>query len=227
VAAVHSLLASRAAKEWSARRIGRRNRNALYRPVYIAHSVASFGGLLLYARSLPDKVLWEVRGGPAMCMQVCRLIALGLMARAAREVGIPRMLGIPGLQAWWRGEADVPAEPEAQGPAPDNQGILKANGPFRFSRHPLNFLGIPVLWPAPRMTRNLFVFNSLATLYLVLGSIHEERRLRRAYGEAYEAYRRSAPFLAGRPAAREACQIIPAPADARPGITLRCSGSRL
>jgi protein-S-isoprenylcysteine O-methyltransferase Ste14 len=47
----------------------------------------------------------------------------------------------------------------------------------------------------PRMTANRAVLVALVALYVVLGSMHEEYRLRVAYGAAYERYRRAVPFL--------------------------------
>jgi protein-S-isoprenylcysteine O-methyltransferase Ste14 len=42
---------------------------------------------------------------------------------------------------------------------------------------------------------NWAVLNGVATLYFVLGSVHEERRLRASYGQAYRAYQHSTvPF---------------------------------
>ncbi len=38
------------------------------------------------------------------------------------------------------------------------------------------------------MTTNFFAFNIAATAYLVLGSLHEESRLRRAYVHDYVDY---------------------------------------
>jgi len=35
----------------------------------------------------------------------------------------------------------------------------------------------------------------LVALFVVLGSMHEEYRMRAAYGDAYERYRRVVPFL--------------------------------
>jgi methanethiol S-methyltransferase len=61
-------------------------------------------------------------------------------------------------------------------------------------------LGFFVLFP--RMTVNRAILAALVTLYVVLGSMHEEYRLRAAYGAAYERYRRSVPFMVPRPPRR-------------------------
>ena len=38
------------------------------------------------------------------------------------------------------------------------------------------------------MTTSLLAFNTAATIYLVIGSLHEEARLKEAFGEQYDAY---------------------------------------
>jgi hypothetical protein len=51
------------------------------------------------------------------------------------------------------------------------------------------------------MTTNLLAFNAAATIYLVVGSLHEEARLRDAYGDDYDAYLNSGvPFYLPAPA---------------------------
>ncbi len=72
-------------------------------------------------------------------------------------------------------------------------------GAFRVTRHPGNLgaMGFFLLWP--RMTVNRATLAALVALYVVLGSMHEERRLRMAHGEAFERYRRMVPFLIPRP----------------------------
>ena len=120
------------------------------------------------------------------------------MYAAARQVGLPRISGLHSMAAWCRGDEHVPAEPEAQGPALDRP----ISGPFRFTRHPLNILSIRLLWLAPRISRNRLVFNCAATLYFLLGSLHEEARLRRTHPESYRKYQKQVRFLAGQPGNR-------------------------
>ncbi|MDP9412421.1 MAG: isoprenylcysteine carboxylmethyltransferase family protein, partial [Actinomycetota bacterium] len=81
-------------------------------------------------------------------------------------------------------------------------GEMERAGAFRFTRHPGNLgaMGFFLLWP--RMTVNRAALAALVALYVVLGSMHEERRLRLAYGEAFERYRRKVPFLIPRPPER-------------------------
>jgi hypothetical protein len=50
------------------------------------------------------------------------------------------------------------------------------------------------------MTTSLFAFNAAATIYLIVGSLHEEARLREAFGDEYEAYLHSGvPFYVPAP----------------------------
>jgi hypothetical protein len=113
---------------------------------------------------------------------------------AAKQVGLRRITGLESFLAWLAG-GPVPPEPEAQGPVLDERGKQHPAGPFAWSRHPLNFAPLPIFWLWPRMTTNLLAFNAAATIYLVVGSLHEEARLREEFGEDYDAYLKSGiPF---------------------------------
>ncbi len=174
-------------KKTIARRFGERNRNGLYRVFYLSQSVLGFGMLAAYIRQQPNRELYRVEGPAALLLHAIQAGAIVYATSAARQIGFRRILGLESFLAWL-GDGPVPAEPEAQGPALDAEGRRHALGPFAWSRHPLNFAPLPILWLWPRMTTNLLAFNMAATIYLIVGSIHEEARLRDAFGDDYEAY---------------------------------------
>ena len=184
---VHSALASRTAKRAAARTFGERNRNGLYRVLYIGQSLATFGLLAAYIRRQPSRELYRVEGPPAILLHAIQAGTLVYATSAAGQVGLHRITGLESFLAWL-GDGPVPPEPEAQGPALDEEGRHHAADPFAWSRHPLNFAPLPVFWLWPRMTTNLLAFNTAATIYLVVGSLHEEARLREAFGDDYDAY---------------------------------------
>lgn len=187
---VHSALASRAAKRVAVRQFGERNRNGLYRAFYIGQSLATFGLLAAYIRRQPSRELYRVGGPLALLLHAMQAGAIVYATDAAGQVGLRRITGIESLLAWL-GDGPVPPEPEAQGPALDTEGRRHGLGPFAWSRHPLNFAPLPIFWLWPRVTTSLLAFNIAATVYLVLGSLHEEARLQEAFGGTYDAYRNS------------------------------------
>jgi len=203
---VHSLLASRQAKEGATRLAGRRQRSGLYRGFFILQSFLTLGLLWNFTRPLPDRVIYHVRGFPAALMRLVQALGLAHAVYAAGQVGLLEISGMRSGLEWLQGRPDVQPEPEAQGPRLDSSGNLKATGPFRWSRHPLNFSPLLVFWFNPLMTVKFLVFNLVSTVYLILGSLHEESRLRAAYGQPYTRYQHSrVPFY------------LPAPAETRQG----------
>jgi protein-S-isoprenylcysteine O-methyltransferase Ste14 len=194
-AGLHSLLASAWAKRQAARWLGQRQRNGLYRGFFVAQAT-----LLLVAAAaafvrLPDRTLYRVGPPWSWLMHLAQVAGIGLMLAAGQVVGLARISGLGPLHAWLTG--DVPlAEPEAQGPPLAQDGELRLDGPFRFTRHPANWGPLPTVLLFPHMTVNRAVLAALSVAYLLLGSVHEERRLRAAYGDAYDRYRARVPFLA-------------------------------
>ncbi|QDT17094.1 methyltransferase family protein [Alienimonas californiensis] len=189
-AAVHSLLASRTVKRAVGRAVGERNRAGLYRVLFNGSAVAGAGLIAVVAVRAPGRELYHVRGPQAGALRVGQLGGTLFALAALRQVGVTRFLGLPSAAAWLAG-GPVPEPPEGQGPALDAVGLRRAAGPFAWSRHPLNLAPLPILWLNPRMTTNLAAFNAATTLYLVVGSLHEEARLREAYGDRYVAYQHS------------------------------------
>jgi len=198
-ALVHSVLASKQVKDLIRRVAGSRYRDGLYRFIFNAQSVVS---LLWAARRfsrLPDKDLYHARPPWSWLFRASQVASLGVLLSGVRVMGILRFAGLTPLRDLLTG-SDVRPAPEAQGPPVGSDDEMVRTGAFRFSRHPGNLGALGFFLFLPRMTANRAVLVALVALYVVLGSMHEEYRLRAAYTAAYERYRRVVPFLVpGRP----------------------------
>lgn len=193
-AVVHSLFASRTAKNAVSRVLGPKHRNALYRPFYLLQSVGTMLILVGFIRRQPGTLIVNARGLTSVPFRLAQLTGACWAVAAAREVHFAEILGIRPMLSLLRGDGQIAPEPEAQGPAFEERE-MRVRGPFRLSRHPLNLAPLPVMWFNPRLSTNLLAYNLVSTAYLVLGSINEERRLLARYGQAYRTYQRSTvPF---------------------------------
>lgn len=184
-ALVHSALASRRAKSVASGQFPQSPK--LYRVAYNAQAVLTFGALVWYVSRQPNVTVYRVRGAAAAAMRLGQLGGVAFAVAATRATGIARLAGLEAL--------DGGPEPAAQGPEADDAGELRVTGPFKLVRHPLNLAPLAPFWLAPHMTTRRLAFNIVATAYLIVGSVHEEARLRSRYGHAYARYQSSGvPF---------------------------------
>jgi protein-S-isoprenylcysteine O-methyltransferase Ste14 len=192
-AGVHSLLANRRVKARVHETIP--GSRVLYRLAYNIQAVSTFAVLVGLIAREPKITLYRVRGLAAALMRAGQFSGIIFAVMAARATGIAKLAGVELF------------EPAAQGPELGDNGQLLARGPFTLVRHPLNLAPLVPFWLTPHMTSRRLAFNVMATLYLILGSMHEEVRLRAQYGELYEQYRRSGvPFYLPRLTALNPCK---------------------
>ena len=175
-AAVHTLLASR--------RLKRRVRHVIgaagcrwYRIVYVGFSVMSLLPVLALVPLLPDRSLYSVPSPWRYAMMGVELAALVALIVSLFQAGVLHFVGLSQLLG-----DDLPAP-----------GRLQVRGFYAWVRHPNYVFGAVVIWLLPVMTANLLALFVAMTLYLVIGSYHEEALLADEYGEAYEQYRASVP----------------------------------
>ena len=189
---VHSLLASHSAKQVAQRLIGVNVATATYRLVFNVLAVATVLPALVLVFRLPDRELYRFPApwdSIALGLQV--LAALGLLYSVyqmdawfflgLRQLGEPPQLGV-------RYSIDSTSTPQ-----------LVTNGLHRLVRHPLYTTSLIVLYLASPMSLNWLAFALSCNVYFFIGSIFEERKLVREFGDAYRAYQQRVPRLLPRP----------------------------
>lgn len=197
--AFHTLLAYRGTKQQVEKLVGRERYSAWYRLFYNAQALLATIALVRYILRQPDREIYEVKGFLKWLMHAVQVAAALYCAWAVKDFGFARFCGFTDVLAWANPEDKAARElspRESQGPTMDESGHLITEGAFQYSRHPLNVAAFIVFWMMPRLTRNGLICNILGSLYIVAGSLHEEKRLREDYGAAYERYQKSGvPFL--------------------------------
>lgn len=193
-AALHSALATSRAKMIARAWLGERRANGVYRFVYNSVAVFSLGALLRSLWRLPDRRLYTVRGRPRALMLGGQALCLVVVVGGALRIGVGLFSGLTPLRDLLLGRA-VSSAPVAQHPLVEADEEIRWGGPWRLSRHPLNYFVLIGYWLSPAMTVKWAAFGLATAVYMALGSLHEERLLEGAYGERYRRYKERAPHL--------------------------------
>ncbi|MBN1967635.1 MAG: DUF1295 domain-containing protein [Anaerolineae bacterium] len=182
--AVHSLMAALGFKSRMRRTLGERAYEGLYRLLYNAISAVLFAPVMLVVVLAPANALWRVPlpwAAPLMLLQFAALLCLTLAVLQADPL---RFAGLSQLLAYLRGDP-LPLPPEP----------LQTGGLYALVRHPLYLFSLLILWSVPVMTDTFLGLVIGATIYFVVGSRLEERRLEREFGEQYRRYRQRVPWM--------------------------------
>ena len=75
------------------------------------------------------------------------------------------------------------------------QMLFAVRGPYRWVRHPLYSFCLLIIWSCPNITTDRLLYNVVWTLWIIIGSVFEERDLVAAFGEEYRNYQRKVPML--------------------------------
>lgn len=171
----HSLLASQAVKGWAGRQFGPQALQRYYRLFFNAVGLVTLLPVLALVAWLPDAPLYRLPVWALPFSLLGQLAGVAILWLSLRQTGTGDFLGLSQLS-----RAGTPEE-------------LVTSGVYARMRHPLYTGSLLVLWLLPWMSVNLLTLVVASTLYFVIGSYFEERKLEKAFGEAYRTYKASTP----------------------------------
>jgi protein-S-isoprenylcysteine O-methyltransferase Ste14 len=146
-----------------------------YTLIYSSIAVISLWGIMAYSRVIPDQTLWDIK--PIFPLRLIQWLGVGIFIWASMAFDLMEFLGIN--QALARKKTNGPR--------------LVTSGVYQLCRHPL-YLGIIIfLWGQPHMGVINFILALVASLYLYIGSILEEKKLVWEFGDEYFKYKQQTP----------------------------------
>lgn len=153
--------------------VGRRG----YRLIYSLISLAAIAGPVWYSYHLGGLRAW-LWPMPWLLAQIAAWLAIAVMLLFTLRSFNAGAYELMGLDAFG-GQKDAP------------EGLV-TSGPYAVVRHPMDALSVLLIWLRPLAWADV-VMNLVLTAYILLGELHEERRLARAFGRAYLGYKARVP----------------------------------
>jgi protein-S-isoprenylcysteine O-methyltransferase Ste14 len=175
---LHSLLASLRAKNLIRRWCGDRFAR-FYRLLYNAFAIISFLPALAVSAFTSDRILYLVPLPWSGLLVFGQLLCVAVLVVGFLQTDAWEFLGFR----------------QVAGPVEVRQGKLVTSGLYRYIRHPLYTAGLAFIWLMPLMTVNVLAINLGLTIYVIVGAIFEERKLRREFGQVYADYAAVTPMF--------------------------------
>lgn len=181
---LHSILAAFNTKAIFTKFFGQRAYHGLYTLFFNTIALVSLLPIFALMWTMDTSTIWHIEGGLAWVLRGIQIIGLLGLGYSVLQIDTMRFLGVKQALAWLN---DVPL------PLPDE--ALQTGGVYRLVRHPLYFFSLLFIWPMPTMTSAWLGFNLAATLYFMIGSRLEERKLQRIFGSDYITYQKQVAWL--------------------------------
>lgn len=155
-----------------------------YRLVFNGVSVVTLAPLLIYSRLIDTPVLFEWYGPLLWLKFVLLAVAMGLLVMGALKYDMLSFAGIRQLRSGNR--HTVMSE----------TGAIDTSGILGLIRHPWYLAALFFIWSNDaRMTVSSLIVDVILTIYVVCGTLLEERKLVAELGDAYRQYQKRVPML--------------------------------
>jgi protein-S-isoprenylcysteine O-methyltransferase Ste14 len=155
-----------------------------YRLVFNGVSIVTLIPLLIYGSRIDAPVLYEWQGPLMWLKYVLLAVAIGLFVLGALKYDMLSFAGIRQLRSGNRHA--VMSE----------TGAIDTTGILGLTRHPWYLGAIFFVWSDEYLiTASSLIVNVILTIYIVSGTILEERKLVAELGDAYRDYQKRVPML--------------------------------
>ena len=173
----HSWMVRRSFKQWLARIMPKHYLDAVYA---ITSGIALLAVVLLWQDS--RQIIWQATDGLWWVARLIFLFALALGIWGGLSLRGFDGFGLRAIRHRFRTERSRPS-------------MLVVQGAYRWVRHPLYLVVLLMIWSYPVLTVDRLLFNMLWTIWIVVGTVLEERDLVADFGDDYREYQRKVPML--------------------------------
>ncbi len=180
--AVHSLLITPSVTSLMRSRFPGSDR--WYRIFYNSFSLVSLIPLLYYTMSFESAAVFRWEGTWQVLRFAFLLLAFILFREGAKKYALDYFLGIKQLQTG-----------KSNGLLNDKK-MFAQTGAFGLIRHPWYAGSLLLVWSAlPTYTAATIIISSILSVYLIAGTLLEEKKIMAEYGESYRLYQKHVSML--------------------------------
>ena len=154
-----------------------------YRMFYVVQSVVLLIPVYILYQKVPYEPFFEPDTALKNIVYIIWVSGAAFGLYAVRSYDNSSFLGITQFQAGMKGEKPVYSKPK-----------LTRSGALSVVRHPYYTSALVLIWARPLGVKD-FYLNLLLTAYFLLGTVNEERKLKKVFGSEYLEYMKEVPAL--------------------------------
>ncbi|MCS7053184.1 MAG: isoprenylcysteine carboxylmethyltransferase family protein [Ignavibacterium sp.] len=159
---------------------------AFYRLSYNLISILSLI-IILYFLPEDNRIIYRIQKPYSYLMLIPFLFGIYGVYISSKYFSVKEFLGISQIERYFNKNYSSDEL--------DERLTLRIDGPYRFSRHPIYFFSIIILLSIPVMTVSRLTLVICFIIYFYIGSIYEEKKLVKIFGQQYINYQKEVPRI--------------------------------